>query len=384
MWISFDDGANWQSLQLELPAVPITDLTIKDGDLIAATTGRGFWSLDELGVIRQLSPEIAREVVHLFKPEDAWRTRGFTARRPARNQGTNPPNGVVVHYRVDRPVGTPVKIEFLAADGKVIRTFEGAVAGKKKELKPTPGEIQIVEGTIEKKEEEKKKEDNRIEDVHPGMNRFVWDLSWPPAKKVEKMILWSDDGLEGPRALPGTYRVRLTVGDEVENAEVRVVADPRSKASAADLQRQFEFLLAIRDKLTETHEAIERIRELRAQLASVKKRLGDSEAAKPAAEKAKAIEAKVTAVEEALYQTKNQSSQDPLNFPIRLNDKLAHVASSASTGDYAPTAQAIAVRDELVAKIDAELAKLKAVVTDDVPELNRLAREAEVPAVVVK
>ncbi|HEU5162769.1 MAG TPA: glycosyl hydrolase, partial [Thermoanaerobaculia bacterium] len=384
MYVSFDDGANWQSLQLELPVVPVTDLAIKDGDLIASTNGRGIWSLDDLGVLRQAAPADARDAARLFAPEDAWRMRGFTARRPARNQGTNPPNGIVVHYRLDKPIGTPVKLEFLSADDKVIRTFTGVVAEKKKELKPTPGDVQIVEGTIEKKEEEKKKEDDRIEDVHPGMNRFVWDLSWPPAKKVEKMILWSDDGLEGPRALPGAYKVRLTAGDEVETADARVAQDPRSGASAADLQRQFDFLTAVRDKLTETHEAIEKIRDARAQIASVKKRAGEGETAKPALEKAKAIEATLTAVEEALYQTKNQSSQDPLNFPIRLNDKLAHVASSASTGDFAPTAQAIAVRDELVAKIDAELSKLTKVWNEDVPELNRLVREAEAPAVLIK
>jgi photosystem II stability/assembly factor-like uncharacterized protein len=385
MYVSFDDGATWQSLQLELPVVPITDLAVKDNDLIASTNGRGFWSLDDLGVLRQAAPEIARDGVHLFAPEDAWRMRGFTARRPARDQGSNPPNGVVVHYRVDQPVGTPVKLEFLAADGSVIRTFDGKVSQKTPELKPTPGEIQIVEGTIEKKEtDEKKPDENRIEAVHPGMNRFVWDLAWSSAKKIEKMILWSDDGLEGPRALPGSYQVRLTAGGTTETAPFRVVSDPRSASTAADLQRQFDFVRSIREKLTETHEAIERIRDVRAQLGVVKKRLGDSEAAKPAIEKANAIETTITAVEEALYQTKNQSSQDPLNFPIRLNDKLAHVASSASTGDHAPTAQALAVRDELVAKIDAELAKLKMVWNDDVPELNRLVAQAAAPAVIVK
>ena len=383
VYVSFDDGASWQSLQIELPVVPVTDLAIKDGDLIAATNGRGFWSLDDLGVLRQLAPEIARDPVHLFEPEDAWRMRGYTPRRPARNQGTNPPNGIVVHYRIDQPVGTPVKLELLGPDGSVVRTFEGAVAPKKAELKPTPGEVQLVEGTIEKKDEETKKDD-RIEDVHPGMNRFVWDLSFSPAKKVEKMILWSDDGLEGPRGLPGVYRIRLTAGEHVETAQARVAQDPRSSATEADLRRQFDFQLSVREKLTETHEAIERIREVRTQIASVKKRIGEGDAAKPVLEKAAAIDTTITAVEEALYQTKNQSPQDPLNFPIRLNDKLAHVASSASTGDFAPTAQAVAVRDELVAKIDAELAKLQRVWNEDVPELNRLVREAEAPAVVVR
>ncbi|MGH9459183.1 MAG: WD40/YVTN/BNR-like repeat-containing protein [Thermoanaerobaculia bacterium] len=379
VWVSFDDGASWQSLQLELPIVPITDLAIKGHDLLAATQGRGFWSLDGLGILRQIAGGAQR----LYDPERVWRMRGRAPRRPLRNQGQNPPNGAVVHYRIDDAVGTPVKLEFLDAAGNVIRTFEGKVTEEPEELEPKAGDLQVAEAAAEEEEEEKEKEkrdENRIEGVHPGMNRFVWNLEHPSAKKIEKMVLWSDDGLDGPRAIPGTYQVRLTADDSViDSASFDVVQDPRTSATAEDLRAQFEFLIGIRDKLTETHEAIETIREIRDQLGLVRERVGEG----PAVEKAKSIGERITEIEKALYQTKNQSPQDPLNYPIRLNDKLAHVASSASLGAWAPTAQAIAVRDELVAKIDVELANLRAIQQQDIPELNRLVREADVPAVVI-
>jgi hypothetical protein len=157
--------------------------------------------------------------------------------------------------------------------------------------------------------------------------------------------------------------------------------DPRTIATQADLEAQYQFLLGANRKLSEIHEQIERIREARAQLNSLKKNAGKDEKAKPLVEAAKALDKKMTGIEEALYQTKNKSSQDPLNFPIRLNDKLASVADSAATGDFAPTAQQRAVYAELVAKIDAQLAALKALWDTDLPALNTLVKESEIPVV---
>jgi hypothetical protein len=188
--------------------------------------------------------------------------------------------------------------------------------------------------------------------------------------------MWSG-GTLGPRVVPGTYQAKLTVGDQppvTTSFEIR--QDPRSTSSAADLKAQFDFVTSVHDKLSEVNEQVARIREVRKQLTDVKKRVADNKAVVAAAND---LDKKMTAVEEALYQTKNKSSQDPLNYPIRLNDKLAGVGDSAASGPYAPTAQQIAVRDELVAQINVELAKLKAIWDTDLPAFNKLA--AGVPVV---
>jgi len=212
------------------------------------------------------------------------------------------------------------------------------------------------------------------------------------------MILWSGDPA-GPMAVPGDYQVRLTVGAETATAPLRVLPDPRSHATPADLAAQQSFLLAVRDKLDATHDAIRRIRETREQLETLRKRLApptdqkadqkadnaDKTDAQTAAvrEAAKTLAAKLTAIEEALYQTKSHSNEDPLNFPVRLNDKLNAVAVSAALGDDRPTDQAVQVRDQLTAAIDAELAKLDQIWTHDVPAFNEQARAAGVPSLIV-
>jgi len=394
MYVSFDDGGSWQSLQLNLPVVPITDLAARDDDLIAATQGRAFWILDDLSPLQQMGSASGR--IHLFTPRPAWRTSGSTPEKPPQGAGKNPPQGIVVNYWIDPAVkeGTKVKLAFLNRDGSVIRELEGEVKPPApkvvaKEAKvgeePPPAEPEKKVGVksegaeAEEKDPkaEKEKEKNKLPDSKPGLNRFAWNLRSPEAKKFEGLILWGG-GTDGPRVVPGTYDVRLTVGDDTRTATAELKKDPRTSASQADLQAQFDYLLAANRKLTEIHEQIERMREVRKQLDDLKKRLGKDEKAKAIVDAAKALDKKMTAIEETLYQTKNRSSQDPLNFPIRLNDKLASVAGSAATGDFAPTAQHRAVYTELVQKIDAELAKVKALWATDLPALNAMVKASEV------
>ncbi|HXG58751.1 MAG TPA: glycosyl hydrolase, partial [Thermoanaerobaculia bacterium] len=414
VYVSFDDGTSWKSLQLNLPVVPITDLALKDGDLIAATQGRGFWVLDDLSPLQQYAEEIASKRAHLFTPRAAWRVRGSTPERTPPNQGKNPPQGIVVHYWIgDVKPGTPVKLAFLDPDGSVIREFAGEVkaageieqAKKAEEEKKTAaakeppkesakkvgvrsegGEKEAAAPAGEKAKEEKEEEDpeakrererNKLPDSKKGLNRFAWNLRYPEAKRFEGMVLWGG-GTEGPRVVPGTYTVRLTVGEETMTVPAELKADPRSSSTPADLKAQFDFLLAARDKLSEVHSQIEKIRNVRKQLTDLRTRWRDNKAIVDAA---KALDRKMTAVEEALYQTKNRSPQDPLNFPIRLNDKLAAVASSASYGDFAPTAQHRAVYQQLVGKIDEQLKTLDAIWKSDLPAFNALVRQQDVPAV---
>jgi photosystem II stability/assembly factor-like uncharacterized protein len=409
VWMSPDEGAHWQPIQLKLPIVPITDMLVRDDSLVVATQGRGFWMLDNLGSVRQLTPELASETVHLFVPSQAWRLDVAQTRRAPRNQGSNPPDGVVVDYYLSKQKpGTKVSLAFLGPDGKLIREYKGEVeaeGAKPKELKAAdvsklaaaaqtePHEAIKSEGgaaeknpsatpeeEAEKPKADDKKEEDKLTDLVNGHNRFAWNLRYPDAKKFEGMVLWGG-GTSGPRVFPGMVQVRLTVGDQQKTVPLEVRQEPRTSASAADLKAQFDFVLGVHDKLSEVNEQITRIREVRKELGDVKKTVGDSKEGKPIITAASDLDKKMTVIEEALYQTKNRSPQDPLNFPVRLNDKLAAVGDSAASGTFAPTAQQIAVRVELGAAIDAQLAKLKAIWDTDVPAFNKLVHDQNVPAV---
>jgi photosystem II stability/assembly factor-like uncharacterized protein len=408
MYVSFDDGASWQTLQLNLPMTPITDLAWRDDDLIAATEGRGFWILDDISPLQQWNGSPAK--LQLFQPRATWRMGGATPEKTPEAMGKNPPQGVVVNYWIpsDVKTGTPVKLAFLNRDGSVIRELTGevkpppppAAANDTKEpkdqkaaattdapktigVKSEGGEKEQAAPPDKKDEDDvakKEKEKNKLPDSAPGFNRYAWDMQYPEAKKFEGLILWGG-GTDGPRVVPGTYSVRLNVGDQSMTVPAEIKQDPRTSATPADLQAQFEFLLAANRKLTEVHTAIERIREVRKQLDDLRKRVGSDAKGKPLVDAAKALDTKMTAIEEALYQTKNRSPQDPLNFPIRLNDKLANVADSASYGDFAPTAQQRAVATQLISQIDAQLAQLNALWASDLPALNALVKQSEVPAI---
>jgi len=391
VYVSYDDGANWQSLQLKLPIVPITDLLVHGDDLVAATQGRGFWILDNLSVLRQINDGTAAEPFHLFEPSPTWRLQAFGGWWSPRNQGTNPPNGVVVYYWLGgEKKGTEVKLAFLGKDGKVLREFSGKVGEKAKEQeavamadgpKSAPASEEEAEEAMGHKGP-RGKDGDKLKDVVPGMNRFAWDLRLPDAETFDGMILWGGE-TDGPKVVPGSYMARLTVGDKEATVPFEVKADPRSSATQADLQKQFDFLLDVRDKLTETHEAIKKIRAVRGQLTDLEKHLADRDDAKDLVDAAKDLDKKMTEIEEALYQTKNRSNQDPLNFPIRLNNKLADVGSSASIGDFAPTAQQIEVKNLLEKAIDAELVKLKAIWDTDVPAFNEKAAGMKIPALIL-
>ncbi|HKH43775.1 MAG TPA: glycosyl hydrolase [Thermoanaerobaculia bacterium] len=415
MYVSWDDGGRWEPLQLNLPIVPITDLTVKQGDLVAATQGRGFWVLDGLDLLRQLPADVSKGL-QLFTPAPAYRitTASFDGDGPPpRGQGENPPGGAAIYYWLpDVRPGQTARIEILDQAGTVLRTFEGkadeeaardkAEADEDKEKaeapqdpaqKPEVGNPEKDPAKREKEKQEarkKKKEDDEETQkptIQKGLNRFVWDLRSKQGVSFPGLIMWSGNPPQ-PTVLPGDYQVRLTLrdgekADTVKTAPVRVLADPRSKVTPADLEAQSTFLLEIRDKLNEAHDAIRRIREVRAQLAGLRERLEDQDGSDDLLDAAKELDKKMTTVEEALYQTKNRSPQDPLNFPIRLNDKLNALAASAGRGDYRPTDQQVAIKNRLTAAIDAELAKLRGIWEKDLPAFNELARTKSVAAVIV-
>ncbi|MEO0553954.1 MAG: glycosyl hydrolase [Bacteroidota bacterium] len=353
MYISFDDGSSWQSLQMNLPIVPITDLAIKNDNLIAATQGRSFWIIDDITPFHQLDATMTNNTSHLFQPMDSYRIRGG-AGRDSKTAGKNHPGGVMVHYYVeDTAKMDTLRIEMLATDGKLIKAFS------------TSPSKEDSEGKLE---------------VKPGLNRLVWNMQYPGAEGFDGMILWWAS-LNGPMALPGDYKVKMTLNGQSHEQPFKILKDPRSTSSDEDLKAQFDFLNLVIAKLTETNQSIKAIREARAQINTVTSRIKEEDS--EIKDMAKEILKNMKAIEEALYQTKNQSRQDPLNFPIRLNNKLGHLNSLMAMGDYKPTRQAVEFKNEVSKRIDVELNKLNEIFDNKIPKFNELVKAESVDAVVL-
>ena len=359
MYISFDDGTSWKPFQLNLPIVPITDLTLRNDNLIAATQGRGFWLIDDLTPLHQLNDQVAAGDAYLYKPMPSYRMGpGFSFGRAPRTAGQNHPGGVTVHFIVKDTTKAEVTLEFLQTDGKLIKKFSTKPDLKAKEEKLTLKQ--------------------------PGMNKFNWNMRYPDADRFDGLILWASS-LSGPRALPGKYKLRLTVNGKSMETDFEILKDPRSTGTDADLKAQFDFLQEVIAKVSETHTAIKKIRTAREQINRAIDPIKDQkEAMKDVLDKAKAIQDDMKKIEEALYQTKNRSGQDPLNFPIRLNNKLAHLNSLAGSGNFRPTDQMIAFKQEITAEIDAQLAALDKIFKQDVPAFNALVKQKNIDAVVLK
>src|SRR6266478_2864959 len=381
MYVSSDDGANWQSMQLNLPVVPITDLAIhkREKELVAATQGRAFWIFDDLPMLHQVMDAGGFKAISdtkLFKPKEAYRMPGGGGfQLPATATiGKNPATGVVVYYSLKAKPTTDVVLEFFDGNGKSIRKFTGRLprpgAGGGGSATPTPaGEGEGFGGPP------------APVSTDPGLNRFVWDMRHAEAVRFPGMILWAGE-TRGPKVVPGTYQVKLTVDGSTMTETFEVKADPRLTTTAAEYAKQLDLSLKIRDKLNETHNAIISIRDVKKQVDDLVRRVGSQ--SKPIANAGMALTKKLTEVEEALYQTKNQSSQDPLNFPIRLNNKLAALGGVVSQSEMPPNEQSYAVYDELVAEINAQLSKLAQIMKTDVPAFNQLVRDQNIPAIVVK
>ncbi|MEM6672590.1 MAG: glycosyl hydrolase [Planctomycetota bacterium] len=356
LYVSLDGGASWSTLQLDLPVVPITDLQIAGSDLVIATQGRGFWILDEIAPLRQLVPEVHADASVLYEPDATTRAAG--GRFGRRGGGSNPAFGLTIDYRVGEDV-EDVSIAILDAAGDVVRKF--VPEGKGEKAKYAAQRDDVLEGG-------------------EGFHRFSWNLRAEGAESFDGMILWSG-GMGGPKVPPGDYRVELTVDGSTVGVPAVVHADPRSDASTDDLVLQYEFVRETGATLTRAHRAIRDLRTARADLKSLEGRMPKGDDATALSERIDAAVATLTEVEEALYQTKNKSRQDPLNFPIRLTDKLSGVRSSAMRGDFRPTDAMVAVAAELTAKIDAELERLGPVFADELPAIDAAARALETPLV---
>ncbi len=414
VYISFDDGANWQQLQSNLPPVPVWDLAVHDNDLVVATHGRAFWILDDVAPLRQYKPEIANEDVHLYNPDPANHTqfgRGFFF--GGGDRGQNPPAGAVIYYSLKnaiKPAEAKKTGEGAGAEKPAAQTEKSATAGKEpsqkseaaaseaaQDAKAAPITLEILDqkGQVIRKYPPKKQpgEEAGAEEgfgrppqrglpTEAGLNRFVWDMRYEGATRVPHSPLWAGS-TDGPEALPGTYQVRLTVHGKSYTAPLEIQPDPRLKVTQQDLEKQFDLLIKIRDRVTQTHDAINQIRDIRAQIEALNKRLQGQPQAKAVADAGKQLDKKMTEIEEVLIQTKAKSNQDVLNYPIRLNNYLVALGGVVESADTAPTQASYEVFDMLSKQLDEQLARWKQVLATDVPAFNDLVRKQEVPAIVL-
>jgi len=356
VYVSFNDGDKWQPLQLNLPAVPITDLTVhaRDKDLIIATQGRSFWILDDLSVLHQLSDEVKNSDYYLFKPETTYLFGSHSNIESGETLGENPKDGVVVYYNLNSVPDAEVKLRFLESDGTEIRTFSS-----KETLEGDP-----VEESDEFYEEEHNVPSDALT-TKGGNNTFEWNMRYPGAADLDgRQILWSGSTV-GPKAIPGAYQVQLLIDDEVVGTETfDLTKDPRIETTQQDFQDQFDLHQTIIAKLDTTHKTINRIRDVRAQINDVK---SDNAEDTEIQERADAVLKVLEEVEGELMQTKAESYQDVLNFPIKLNNKLASLASTVATGDGRPTQQQYEVYTDLSAQIDEQFERIVQVFEGELP-----------------
>jgi len=358
VFVSFDDGTNWQSLQLNLPVVPIHDMVVKENDLVVATHGRSFWILDDLTPLHQITNRVEKLDFYLFKPRDAYRMGGWG--RPQPNVGQNPPGGSVIYYYFKEKPEEEVILEFMDREGNTIKKYTGR-AGE--EARPGRFSMQLP--------------------VEAGMNRFVWNMLYPDAERVPGAILWGGM-LSGPVAVPGIYKVKLTVGEKSMTQSWIWKKDPRISTTLEEFQEQFDFVIQIQRKVTEINRAINRLRDVKKQLDALSGKVRGHEKGEQVIEEASRLEAKLTSVEDVLIQSKSKSGQDPLNYPILLDNKIAALAGIVASSDFRPTDQSYEVFKELSTMADEQLAKLKKIMEKDLPDFNDVVKKARIPAIIIK
>ncbi|MEJ7759811.1 MAG: glycosyl hydrolase [Gemmatimonadaceae bacterium] len=402
VWVSFNDGVSWQSLRKNLPIVPVHDIAVKEGDLVAGTHGRSFWIMDDLSALRQMSPEITRSAAHLFKPRDAYRATfgggGGTGAAGGQPSGQNPASGAVVYYWL-RNANQPVTLDFMDSRGAVIRTFTSAQDPVVARDSVRADSVRVARADslkragvkadssirAELRSEDGSDDGPRRTPVPPrvpnkaGLNSFAWNLRHPDASTFENMILWAG-GTQGPVTVPGTYSVRMRAGGAPQTRTFRLMKDPRSTASQAELDEQFAFLLAIRNRTSEANDAVKKIRSIKAQVTDRSAKIPTAQSA-AFRQSSSVLVSQLSDAESQIYQVRNQSGQDPLNYPIRLNNKIAALAGVASSSDARPTDQTLEVFRNLSAQLDVQLGRVASAMRL-LPAVNGLLQSAGLAAIV--
>ncbi len=347
MYISFDDGSSWKPFQLNLPITAIRDLQVRDNDLIVGTHGRSFWIIDDLTPLHQLSTAIANNDFHLYKPDTSYRMHqsGGWSEPDIKLVGENHPNGVIINYFLKNyDEKDNVTIDILEADGTLIQSF--ATNAKEDKLNPSATK--------------------KLSKIKSGGNRLVWDMRYPGFKAFDGMIFYSSPNT-GPKAVPGNYKAKLTVNGSSQEQEFTIVKDPRLPNSQQDYKQQFDFLVSVRNEVTRANEAIITIRNIQKDLKYLKEKTKGNEELQTLISD---YEKELAVIENNVHMTKNQSRQDPLNYGIRINNRLAFLMADSQRGDYPPTQQAQEFFKEVTQELNKEISALNALVQKQTKIIN--------------
>ncbi len=386
---SMDDGESWHRMRGGLPVVPVYDLKIKNDDLVAGTHGRSFWILDDITPLRMLSDGSAAS--RLVAPRETVRTRlhfgslggvrgpfafaitfgigggiathelpDGTRRREHLDVGENPPNGAIIYYWLGDEVLEPVALTFRDSAGAVVITLRSDDGALPAARRPT---------------------------ARSGLNRFVWDMKHKGPERIDppwatqrnKPLANEPDPQSGPTVVPGIYHVELAIGAEVHTADLVIAKDPRLSTTQAGYESQFALLNALNDKMSTLNAAVNRIRRVNRQLRALTEQLGDGHAA--LAEKARSATDGLCAVERVLVDVDRESPRDVLRHPAGLNDTLVDLINMVAIADMAPTAPAAAVSRQVMDQVDAQIARLEAILSGDVAEINRIAADGSISCV---
>jgi len=369
VYVSADDGAHWQALQLNLPTTPVHDLVVKDNDLVAATHGRSFWILDDVSPLRQAADGLRAQDFHLFRPAAAVRLHFPDEVERRLPVGDNPPPGAIIDYYLkSKPADNEeITLEFLTADGTLVKRLSNHEPKDK----------------FEQPEEWTDRE--KTPDVIPaatGANRFAWNFRREDPVQIPGAF-YEDEGPRGPRVNPGHYQVRLTVGGKSQTVPLEVVVDPRLKGQVTDhdFHELDDLSMKTSTDIDALHRAVNQIRETLAKLETIKKWTGDNSAAKSVVSAADALSAKLAPIESRLVQVQMKASEDNLRYPNMLNEQYDTFSYTLDSEDFAPTEPQLQVYAYLHGELTSELAKWRGIVSADLPALEALMRAHGVPAI---
>src|SRR5213083_618745 len=366
VFVSFDDGAHWQPLQLNLPVSPIHDLVVKDDDLVVATHGRSFWVLDDITPLRQLNAQPAQADVILYQPQTALRLHypeEFDKRQPV---GDNPPPGAIIDYYFKAAPKEEVSLEILDASGKVVRRLSSKEKKEGEQPPEWPDRVERVK-TIPASE---------------GMNRFAWDLRYDDPIQIPGAF-YSSTGPKGPLALPGNYQVKLTVGGKSQTVPLHLAIDPRKKGQEPALQKQFTLATQVNDGISQLHQAVNQIRDLTSQIENLHKRFGDDTRLKAALAAADDLNRKMSEIEQKLIQVNMKASEANLVFPNMLNERFDTFSHVIEAGHNEPTKPQLEVFQMLSSQLDEQLGKWAQLKTEDLPKVSELIKQANLPALII-
>lgn len=363
LYLSFNNGNNWHRFQLNLPVCPINDLTIKDNDLIAATSGRAFWILDDLSAIQQSSGRFPKDQALLFQPKPTIRFEQ-AGDKTLPGLGQNPLKGLIIDYYLPEPLDTTtsLSLEVIDAQGQVVREYTSEKEKSFVKYEGGPSPTPMLPGK-------------------QGVNRFNWDLRRGALPSVPDVFVYGD--YQGGLVAPGIYTIKMTYGQEVMTQSCEVLPDPRMEVTPAEYQQQQEVLVKIENTVKEIHHSVKQMREVKKQIASLNQFLEKVDSAKTLIKSGEELIDKITRWEEQLIQPKQKTYQDVINFPNQLNAELLNLKKRVDTHDPRLTEGAKERLSDLIAKWSGQKAVMREIIDIDVDQFNKQYKKCDFPAVIV-